>query len=290
MRPDVAPHRGARDDAAFPPALMARYRLDQQIGAGSTSVVYRAVDRIDGSVRALKMVPATTTLDRSRILRELLALARLADTSSVALHGVVSEQDRCVFVLEHVPGTMVLDVIHDGPGSVTASMARAVSIARAVETIHVRGVVHRDLMPRNLIESPTGGIRVLDFGSAWCPAWGDVRSSGVEARGTPWYAAPEQLAFARPTPAADVYSLGVILLELLTGVGAESSPGRPPTPIDVLDRVTQATARRDRPPAPLVRLVRSMIAADKRCRPRHAGEVADALEALLAGAARVSPS
>jgi hypothetical protein len=210
--------------------LSGRYRLVRPIGTGGMGVVWEARDLRLGRRVAVKMLtnqPPGAPLDRAATAR-LINEARVA--SLVAHPGVISVFDvgidggRPFVVMELVEGPTLASVLEDGPvgdGEATRIGAR---IAEALAAIHSRGIVHGDVTPANVIVAPDGGPKLTDLGTAsLTPRDGDEPrgesgSDGPMARseryGTLPYVAPEVMAGADPTPAADVYSLGVLLAEL----------------------------------------------------------------------------
>ena len=203
------------------PTVAHRYRLHEQLGRGGMGVVWRARDERLGRDVALKVLHSWVAEDpelRERFDREASALARLEHPNVVRLYDVVEDKKQTVLVLELVHGEglhtlaagrrLEWDEVRRYCSSVAAGLAHA----------HARGVVHRDLTPSNvLVERGTGRVVVTDFGLARL-----VRStttapvSGVLA-GTPEYWAPEQAAGESTGPATDLYALGCILFQLLSG-------------------------------------------------------------------------
>jgi serine/threonine-protein kinase len=203
------------------PTVAHRYRLHEQLGRGGMGAVWRARDERLGRDVALKVLHSWVAEDpelRERFDREASALARLEHPNVVRLYDVVEDKKQTVLVLELVHGEglhtlaagrrLEWDEVRRYCSSVAAGLAHA----------HARGVVHRDLTPSNvLVERGTGRVVVTDFGLARL-----VRStttapvSGVLA-GTPEYWAPEQAAGEQTGPGTDLYALGCILFQLLTG-------------------------------------------------------------------------
>ena len=198
-----------------------RYRLREQLGRGGMGIVWRARDERLGREVALKVLHPWIADDkelRARFEREAAALARLEHPNVVRLYDVLEDRGQTVLVLELVDG--------DGLHALTAGRtldwdeARRYGgpVAAALAHAHARGVVHRDLTPSNvLVERGTGRVVVTDFGLARLVRGATTAPvSGVLA-GTPEYWAPEQAAGAETGPATDLYSLGCILFQLLSG-------------------------------------------------------------------------
>jgi len=198
-----------------------RYRLSEQLGRGGMGVVWRARDERLGRDVALKVLHPWVADDadlRARFEREAAALARLEHPNVVRLYDVLEDRGQTVLVLELVAG--------DGLHAIAAgrvldwSEARRLCapVAAALAHAHARGVVHRDLTPSNvLVERSSGRVVVTDFGLARLVRGATTAPvSGVLA-GTPEYWAPEQAAGLETGPATDLYALGCLLFQLLSG-------------------------------------------------------------------------
>ena len=198
-----------------------RYRLRDQLGRGGMGIVWRAHDERLGREVALKVLHPWVADDedlRARFEREAAALARLEHPNVVRLYDVLEDRGQTVLVLELIEG----DGLHALVGGRTLGWDEArrlcAPVAAALAHAHARGVVHRDLTPSNvLVERGTGRVVVTDFGLARL-ARGTTTApvSGVLA-GTPEYWAPEQASGAETGPATDLYSLGCILFQLISG-------------------------------------------------------------------------
>jgi serine/threonine-protein kinase len=203
------------------PIVAHRYRLHEQLGRGGMGVVWRARDeRLERDV-ALKVLHSWVADDpelRERFDREASALARLEHPNVVRLYDVLEDKKQTVLVLELVHGEGLHTLAAGRILGWEEARRYCAPVAAGLAHAHARGVVHRDLTPSNvLVERGTGRVVVTDFGLARL-----VRSttsapvSGVLA-GTPEYWAPEQAAGEPTGPATDLYALGCILFQLLTG-------------------------------------------------------------------------
>jgi len=198
-----------------------RYRLRDQLGRGGMGIVWRAHDeRLERDV-ALKVLHPWVADDkelRARFEREAAALARLEHPNVVRLYDVLEDRGQTVLVLELIEG----DGLHAMAGGRTLGWDEArrlcAPVAAALAHAHARGVVHRDLTPSNvLVERGTGRVVVTDFGLARLARGATTAPvSGVLA-GTPEYWAPEQASGGETGPATDLYSLGCILFQLVSG-------------------------------------------------------------------------
>jgi len=201
------------------------YRITAKLGAGGMGEVYRASDtRLDREV-ALKVLPDHARSDRdarTRFRREALALSRLNHPHIEMVLDLGEENGVDYLVLEFVPGETLAARVARGRVPEREAVELGAQVAEALAEAHERGVLHRDLKPTNIMVTPNGRVKVLDFGLAkLAPAEGDETRSmnltrvGTTA-GTLAYMAPEQLLGEPIDSRADVYALGVVLYEITT--------------------------------------------------------------------------
>ncbi|WP_158864160.1 serine/threonine-protein kinase [Leifsonia sp. AG29] len=259
-----------------------RYRIADRIGSGGMAEVYRAHDEALGRDVALKIFrrELASADDLKRQQGEVQLLARLSHPSLVTLFDAISDDGgRGILVLEFVDGTDAGARMKQGALPVPAVAAIGVDIARALSYIHAQGVVHRDISPANILlpRSEESGVaaKLTDLGIARLVDDARITATG-SVIGTASYMSPEQ-AQGRPlTPASDVYSFGLVLLECVTGkrefpgTAVESAIARLSRDPQVPDDVTPA----------LRRLLQAMTARDAESRPA-AAEVAERLSAIL---------
>jgi tetratricopeptide (TPR) repeat protein len=223
-----------------PPALLRGtvegYAVLEEIGRGGTSVVYLARQIQPARLVALKVLVAGLHADverRARFLAEADAFARLRHPNIVQIHEVGEHEGLPFLALEYVEGGSLAERLGGSPMPPRRAAALVAQIAEAVDFAHRMGVVHRDLKPSNVLLATDGSTKVTDFGLAK-QEQSELTATGA-VLGTPSYMAPEQAeGKARAVgPGADVYALGAILYELLTG--------RPPfhgaTPMETLEQV-----------------------------------------------------
>ena len=213
------------ESAVRPRVRIGPYRTRQIIGMGGMGVVYRAV-RVDGEFEqqvALKLVhlDMETPEIRARFLAERQLLARLTHPNIARLQdGGVTEEGRPYFVMEYVEGLPITRYCVERKLSVEASLGLFLDVIEAVSYLHRNLIVHRDLKPSNILVAADGQVKLVDFGIAKLLA-DTPEAAGRTRTGsqlmTPGYAAPEQLQGAPVTTATDVYALGVVIYEVLTG-------------------------------------------------------------------------
>ena len=200
--------------------LNGRYRLDAQIGAGGMSTVYRAFDAVLERRVAVKLMHreiAADTDQLERFRREARAVAQLSHPHIVGVIDAGEEDGRPYIVFEYVEGETLKDRIRRmGRLPVDESIAYAIEIARALAAAHARHIVHRDVKPQNVLIDEEGSAKVTDFGIARSL---DEEGLTAEGRvlGTTDYVSPEQALGHDVNGQSDIYSLGVVLFEMLTG-------------------------------------------------------------------------
>jgi serine/threonine protein kinase len=213
------PHTGS---PAVGRQLAGRYRVTERIGQGGMAEVYRATDEALGREVALKIFRPeyASSDDLVRQHGEVRLLAMLSHPCLVTLYDVTADIDgRVVLVLEFVPGTDVRHRLRDGPMDRAAVAAIGADVARALAFIHSQGVIHRDVSPANILlpESPHAvAAKLTDLGIARLVDAANLTAAG-SVTGTASYMSPEQAAGRHLTAATDIYSLGLVLLEGLTG-------------------------------------------------------------------------
>ncbi len=214
------------------------YLLIREVGRGGMGVVYEARQKgLDRSV-ALKMILAGNLASPEAVRRfqaEARAAARLRHANIVHIHDVGQLHGQDYFAMEYIDGQSLAQRIAKRPVDPQEAVRLTATVARAVEHLHRQGIVHRDLKPSNILLDSDDQPYVTDFGLAKIFVGGsDMTATGIIA-GTPSYMAPEQASGHRAAigPATDVYSLGAILYELLTG----TPPFRAETPLDTLMEV-----------------------------------------------------
>jgi serine/threonine-protein kinase len=200
--------------------LGGRYRLEDVIGRGGMALVYRAQDTELGTPVAIKILADNLAADpdlRRRFVREAQLAGRLSHPNVVRVLGQGEVGGRPYIVLEHVAGRSVGEEL-SRVGRFPPERARALGAqaAAGLAAAHAQGLVHRDVKPQNLLLTAYDGLKVSDFGIARAADGTQLTQVGT-ILGTTAYLAPEQAAGQDAGPAADVYALGVVLYELLTG-------------------------------------------------------------------------
>ena len=284
--------------------LGGRYRIEEVIGRGGMGAVYRATDQRLGRPVAVKVITAAAGNDpetrerlRARFKHEAASAARLPKhPNAVTVHdyGTDDELGLDYIVMELLEGEDLATRLQQGG---VPPMAEALRIlrdaARGVAVGHRAGLIHRDVKPGNVFLVRHGGeeeVRVLDFGIAKAMAEEDTASAGLTHDGraplSPAYASPEQLrGEPRLTPASDVFSLGALGFQLLTGTRPFTDADRARMGAGLEVPVPALRARNPRVPAEVEEVIRRALAPDPAQRYADANALANALESPLRGLA-----
>jgi len=273
--------------------LIGPYLLTRPLGAGGMGEVYEAWDeRLERHVAIKRVQPDPTGAApdprrRERLRREARAAACLSHPAVVQIFDVVETDEADWIVLELVDGPTLAELLHQGPLDLGRLLPLAREIAEGLAEAHSRGILHRDLKAENVVVTRSGHAKILDFGLAkrfWPAADGgpshDLSRDG-EILGTPRAMSPEQANGEMLDPRSDLFSLGTLLYEAVTGV----SPFKAVTPVETLHRVCThqppATAELN-PTVPLLlsKLIDELLAKDRERRPAGASHVAARLAAL----------
>jgi serine/threonine-protein kinase len=271
------------------PEAIGDYKILEELGRGALGVVYRAEHRLLKKVAAIKLwsLPNTqTSKANAALLREARAAAATRHPGVVDVYDILRLPDgRIAMVMELLDGeTLSSRIARVGALEPGDAVQIARSIADVLDATHSAGIVHRDLKPENVFLLPDGRVKVLDFGAALSSARPDEKAGTL---GTPWYMAPEQAYGNPPDRRSDLYSLGCVLFEMLTGncpydatdpraVIAKHIEEPVPTPESPLGPLPEA----------LERTVMRALAKYPEQRPQDARELARELDAVLAAMAR----
>jgi serine/threonine-protein kinase len=276
--------------------LNGRYRLDEPIGEGGMAVVYRGYDLVLNRPVAIKVLRGQFASDANflrRFEREAQAAARLSHPNIVSVYDVGRDDGTRYIVMEYVPGkTLKQLILEHAPFSLDDTIHIIRQVAAALDYAHQHGLVHRDIKPQNILVDERGFVKVTDFGIAKGLADVSLTEAGF-GMGTVHYVSPEQARGEPATPASDVYALGVVLYEMLTG----RLPFDADNPIGLAMQHVHETPPSPRqfnphiPPA-VEAIVLRALAKDPRQRFPSAGALAQALtqwRQYPSGAAAVPP-
>lgn len=201
------------------PETLGRYRIVGELGRGATGTVYRAVDPLIERTVAIKTLNPSLPEDvlndvRERFLREARSAGRLSHPNLVTIYDVGVEGEVAFIAMELLEGQSLQTMLRQqGRLDYSTAADLAAQIAEGLEHAHRHAIVHRDVKPANVIVSATGHAKLTDFGVAYVPS-SSMTQTGV-ALGSPKYMSPEQVLGQPADPRSDVFSLGVMLYEML---------------------------------------------------------------------------
>jgi Flp pilus assembly protein TadD/tRNA A-37 threonylcarbamoyl transferase component Bud32 len=282
---------------ALPPSALGRFRIEERLGKGGMGEVYRAYDENLHRSVAVKLIRAESAGDptaRRRFRREARAAAALDHPATVKIHEIVAGGDSDAIVMELVAGTTLATLLRRGPLAAEQAIRLGIEIAGGLAAAHALGIVHRDLKTENVMVTPAGHAKILDFGlaqrrgahAAHAPNTADTAASALSRDGvvvgTYRAMSPEQARGLALDARSDLFSFGTMLYETVAG----RSPFAGPTVLATLTSLCatrQAPASTVRPevPAALSDLIDRLLEKEPAHRPQSAAEVAAALADIL---------
>ena len=285
----------APDTAEHKTLLFGRYEILSELGRGTSGVVYKARDpKLDRLVAMKILRPELASLEESgvelkqRFHQEAVAAGRLTHPAIVAVHDVGEAEGRPFLVMEYIEGGTLADLLVGGRPLPLAEAAGIVAqVCGALDYAHRHGVVHRDIKPRNILVGQLGVTKVTDFGTARILGANHTQTGTM--LGTPAYMSPEMVRGQAVDPRSDLFSVGVVLYETLTGV----NPFNATDLAAVLYRIVNTnppSLRHHNPllPPALDGVVRRALAKEPEARYATATDLADALRGATGGPQRTS--
>ena len=288
---------------------LAHYEITAHLGSGGFGDVYQATDTKLGRSVAIKLLPEAFAYDAERVARferEARLLASLNHPNIAAIYGIEESDGRKFLVMELVGGETLAELIKRGPIPIDESLRITKYIAEAAETAHENGVIHRDLKPTNIKIAPDGTVKVLDFGLAKAfaidggsplpggegfsqsPTLSMAATNAGVILGTAAYMSPEQAAGKPVDKRADVWSLGVILWEMLTGQRLFDGETVSHTLADVLRAEIDFNKLPSNTPPAIRDLLRRCLDRDTKNRLRDIGEARVVIQKYLANPSAAS--
>ncbi|MFN0084420.1 MAG: protein kinase domain-containing protein [Blastocatellia bacterium] len=230
-----------------PGVTISHYRILEQLGQGGQATAYKAEDtRLNRTVVIKTLLPdlAASQNARRRFEREARLASVLDHPNICAIYDIGENDGLCYIVMPFIPGRTLKQVVSGQPLEILSALSIAIQVADAIAAAHARGIVHRDIKPNNVIVNDQGQVKVLDFGLAKMLAGEEGELPGADADrsmteigvpyGTLGYGSPEQATGERVDHRTDIFSVGVVLYEMLTG----RQPFKGDNRIEVLHAVT----------------------------------------------------
>jgi len=275
-------HGGAPDPHGLIGSTVSHYEVVELLGAGGMGVLYKAVDAQLGRPVALKFLPPQWGLDatfKRRFLREARAAAALDHPNVCNIYEIGETTEGQLFIaMAFYEGDTIAEKIARGPLAVNEAMGLATQAAKGLAAAHRAGLVHRDIKPANLLVTEEGVLKILDFGLA--KTGGTALTQSGMLLGTPAYMSPEQTRGAELDESTDLWSLGAVLYEMLTG----RHPFRPDSssPVILIHAIQQEepeppSALRDGIPVGVEQLVLGLLSKDPPARYTAAEQLLDEL-------------
>src|SRR5687767_13796730 len=193
---------------------ISHYRILSKLGEGGMGIVYKAEDSKLKRTVALKFLPSYTTENRERFLREAQAAASLNHPSICTIHEI--DEEHGFISMEFIEGLSVKEKIEIRPLPLEEALNIAMQACTGLQAAHDKGIVHRDIKPANLMLTAQGQVKVMDFGLAQIGDRTRLTKTGASI-GTPAYMSPEQTQGQPADRRTDIWSIGVVLFEMLTG-------------------------------------------------------------------------
>ena len=276
-------------------STLGNYKILEKLGEGGQGTVYKAIDSKLGRTLVIKVLPAELTSKEANLKRfeREARLASALDHPNICTIFDLNEINGIHFIaMQFIEGRNVRQLVNGRPLSLESALSITLQTAEALSAAHSRGIIHRDIKAGNVMVTPSGQVKVLDFGLAKLLDEDAARTSGIHHTeitelgvpyGTATYAAPEQARGDRVDSRADIFSTGVLLYELLTGTW----PFQGQTAIEVRHAVLNeepkpiASMRPGRVPAKLQEIINKALAKDPRNRYQKISYFAEDLRAVI---------
>jgi len=198
---------------------ISHYKILEKLGEGGMGVVYKAEDTTLRRAVALKFLPVALTREpeaRERLAREAQAAAALNHPNICTIHEIDEVEGQTFIAMEHVEGETLRARIRSAPLDIGEALDMAAQVAEGLAEAHAKGIVHRDIKPANIMITDAGRVKIMDFGLARTAGCGQLTKTGTTV-GTVAYMSPEQARGAALDHRTDIWSLGVVLYEMLAG-------------------------------------------------------------------------
>lgn len=263
--------------------LNNRYRLVAQQGSGGMAVIYKATDQVLGRTVAIKILRPSLTSDPAFLARfrnEARSVANLQHPNIVTVHDVGNEGATHYIVMEFIEGQDLKKIIKaSGTLPLERALNLAIQICNGIGFAHRAGIVHADVKPQNILVTKDDLVKVTDFGIAQAFSEAAPGERQAVVWGSPHYFAPEQARGEKPTPESDVYSIGIVLFEMLSGRLPYMGNNQQELALaHIRDRVPMVTEFNPNVPDNIVQIVYKVMSKEKTARYRMADQLGRILE------------
>lgn len=289
----VSAHVSAPKELPIRHRKIGPYRIEGELGRGGMARVYRGThESLDRSAAIKELLPEGIRDKESvsRFEREARALASFRHSNIVTVYDLIEKNDAIFLVMEFVDGPSLQELLRDGPMPPDVVAVIGAQLCSALDHAHFKRVIHRDLKPANVMITKTGDVKLMDFGIAKDDTGEQLTKEGI-AIGTPSYMSPEQVTGQQVDPRTDIFSLGVVMYEMLTG----EKPFTGKTTGEVFAKIRDGKCtpiQKDAPNAPraLTKIIRRAMSGPLNDRYFDAAEMLRELEGYLSSAVKMSPS
>ncbi len=271
-----------------PGTMISHYRIIEKIGAGGMGVVYKAEDTRLKRTVALKFLPPRFLCDadaRARFEHEAQSASALNHPNITTIYEIDDAEGRCFIAMEYIGGKSIKCAVADGADSIDEILDLALQIGKGLDAAHRKDVVHRDIKSANIMVNDDGVVKIMDFGLAKLKGVTKLTKEGTTL-GTLQYMSPEQVLGKGVDRRSDIFSLGVVLFEMITGRLPFGGDDEAALINSILNETPEPLARyKADVPEGLQRIVDKALAKDKEERYQHADEVVADLKREKRGSA-----
>ncbi|MFD1422588.1 serine/threonine protein kinase [Laceyella tengchongensis] len=271
--------------------LAGRYQVLERIGGGGMAVVYKGRDSLLDRYVAIKVMNQSFSHDQDavrRFIREAKAAASMSHANIVNVYDVGREDSIYFMVMEYVKGPTLMDMIKKkGRFGAEETIEIAIQICEGIHHAHQKGIIHRDIKPHNILVAPGNQYKVTDFGISYFPRVSAITQTGY-VMGSVHYFSPEQASGTKVSAASDLYSLGVVLYEMLTGRVPFNGGNSVSIALKhIHDPVPDLKSLNSEIPEQLAEVIHRALAKDPEQRYQSARQMKEALEEVLASIRQV---
>jgi len=264
--------------------IISHYKILEKLGEGGMGVVYKAEDTKLRRTVALKFLSPQAVgagEERARFVHEAQAAASLSHSNICTIHEIDESQEHSFIAMEYVEGRTLGDMIASGPLNLEEALGLAIEIAEGLQEAHEKGIVHRDIKPANVMITPKGRAKIMDFGLAKSERRTLVTQAGTTL-GTIAYMSPEQTRGEAVDGRSDIWSLGAVLYEMVTGQRPFKGDYEQAVVYSILNTAPESvTALRTGVPMELERVIDRCLEKDAKDRYQTAGDLVSDLRRVL---------